>query len=629
MGLSSALNTALYGLGFNQRQLDITAANIASADTAGYTKKSVTASVIYSNNGSVIGVIADQVNRSLDEQVQSQYRTSNADMEFINLMASYSSRVDELLGSIDDPGSLSAVMTEFVGSLSDLTTSPDDFTVRLTALQNAKAVASELNSATNSIQQLRQEAETGINDTVDRINELLQDVSSIDQEIVSQKSGGYSATDLLDQRDRYLDELSGLVDLDVMEAENGSVRLYTGNGMMLLDVYAARLDFDKRATLSAEAQWSDDPTKRLVGTVTLISPGGSQIDMIDLNGIRGGKLGAYIEMRDDYLVNAQNQLDELASQLSLALSSYTVDGAPAGGPHPAAAGSDLDLYNNLQSGNAATLTYTDVGSGQEQTISFVRVDDPTQLPLSNSVTANPSDTVVGIDFSAGTADTASIMAQIAAALPAGLAVSNPAGDDIRILDDGGVTTDVTGFSAKVTATSLTGEGPALPLFTDGVQGAIYTDALEGRDQKVGYAGRISVNLDLVQDVSRLVIFETGPDTLEGNPARPQALLDALTDTKFQFDSSAGIGTSTAPFAGSVVDYLTEMVGHQGALAAGLETTRAGVEVVNNNLRDRVDASSEVNIDEELARLIELQNAYTANARVMSIVQELFDVLMRT
>ncbi|AXS41225.1 flagellar hook-associated protein FlgK [Breoghania sp. L-A4] len=628
MGLSSALNTALYGLAFNQRQLDVTAANIASADTVGYTKKSVTASVYYGNDGQVIGVVGDQVNRSLDEQVQAQYRTSQADMEFINLMASYSSRVDELVGSLNDPGSLTQVMSDFVGSLADLASSPEDFTIRLTTMQNAKALASELNSATATIQRMRQDAETGISDTVDRINELVKNVGAIDQEIVLQKAGGFSATDLLDQRDRYLDELSGLVDLNIKEAENGSVRLHTTNGILLLDVYASDLRFDKRATISAESQWDADPALRGVGTLTLVAAGGSTTDLISTNGIGSGELGAYLAMRDDYLVTAQNQLDEIASQLSLALSNYTVPGTAAGGPNPAPAGFDIDLYNQLEKGNVATLTYTDVGSGESRTVSFVRVDDPSQLPLANSATANPSDTVFGIDFTAGTADTASIVAQIQTALGGTFTVSDEGGDVIRILDDGGTATSVTGLSANVTATGLTGEGTALPLFTDGVTNQSYTNALDGRDQKIGYAGRITVNRALAEDSSRLVIYETSPETLSGDPTRPQALYDALTKTAFQFDSASGIGTKTAPFNGSVVDYLTEMIAHQGALSAGIETSRAGQEVVSNNLRDRLDASSEVNIDEELARLIELQNAYSANARVMTIVQEMFDVLMR-
>lgn len=625
MSLSSALNTALYGLGFNQRQLDLTAANIAGADTAGYTRKSVTASVYYGNEGQVIGVVADEIHRSLDEQVQSQYRTSQAEMEYANLMASFSLRVDELVGSIEDPGSISEVMNQFASSLADLTTNPDDFTARLTTLQTARAAATEFNSITDQLQRMRQEAETGIADTVARINGLLRDVASIDSEIISQTASGYSATDLLDQRDRFLDELSGLVDLNIKPAENGSVRLFTGNGQMLLDVYPATLSFDKRATISAEAEWSSNPAERQVGTITLISPGGSQIDLIGSRGIGSGKLGAYVDMRDDYLVNAQRQLDEIASQMSLGLSNYTVGGVAAGGPHPAPAGYDLDL-SALKAGNVATLTYTDVGTGTAQTVSFVRVDDPTQLPLDSTATADPNDTVYGIDFSGGTA---AAVAQMQAALGANFTVSDLGAGVVQVLDDGGTNTDVTGFSARVTATSLVNESAALPFFTDGLAGKYYTGSFDGRDQKVGYAGRIAVNPDLLADASRLVIYETSPTTLEGDPTRPQALLSALTSTNVRFDSKAGIGTKTAPFQGTIMDYVSEFVGHQGALAAGLETTRAGQEVVSNNLRDRVDASSEVNIDEELARLVELQNAYTANARVMTIVRELFDVLMRT
>ena len=35
----------------------------------------------------------------------------------------------------------------------------------------------------------------------------------------------------------------------------------------------------------------------------------------------------------------------------------------------------------------------------------------------------------------------------------------------------------------------------------------------------------------------------------------------------------------------------------------------------------------VNVDEEMARLMQLQNAYSASARVVSVVQELIDSLM--
>ena len=61
MGLGSALNTALIGLGFNQRQLDVTAGNIANAGNVGYTRKSISASASYDGNGRITGVDVDSM----------------------------------------------------------------------------------------------------------------------------------------------------------------------------------------------------------------------------------------------------------------------------------------------------------------------------------------------------------------------------------------------------------------------------------------------------------------------------------------------------------------------------------------------------------------------------------------
>ncbi|MDJ0932115.1 hypothetical protein [Breoghania sp.] len=70
----------------------------------------------------------------------------------------------------------------------------------------------------------------------------------------------------------------------------------------MLDVYASELCFDGRSTISAEAQWDEDPALSSAGTLTLVMPGGSAIDMIATNGVTFGTLGALVDLRDDYLV---------------------------------------------------------------------------------------------------------------------------------------------------------------------------------------------------------------------------------------------------------------------------------------------------------------------------------------
>ena len=131
MGLSSALNTALIGLGFNQRQLDVTATNIANADTVGYTRKSVSASVTYDGNGIVTGVEADSMRRYLDTAVQGQYRTSLAEQNYASVAQQYTARLDTLFGTIKDAGSLPNTVNSFISSMSNLVSGPEDYTNRL------------------------------------------------------------------------------------------------------------------------------------------------------------------------------------------------------------------------------------------------------------------------------------------------------------------------------------------------------------------------------------------------------------------------------------------------------------------------------------------------------------------
>ena len=66
-----------------------------------------------------------------------------------------------------------------------------------------------------------------------------------------------------------------------------------------------------------------------------------------------------------------------------------------------------------------------------------------------------------------------------------------------------------------------------------------------------------------------------------------------------------------------------------AVVAGTaRRTGVGDEVVVSALQQRFNTQSGVNIDTEMSNLITLQNAYAANARVLSAVKDMLDTLMR-
>jgi flagellar hook-associated protein 1 FlgK len=344
------------------------------------------------------------------------------------------------------------------------------------------------------------------------------------------------------------------------------------------------------------------------------------VDLLTSKAIRSGEIAAYVEMRDDILVKAQAQLDELAATLARALSDSTVPGvAVSVGTQ---AGFDVDI-GGLLAGNTINLTYTDSSNVQHR-ITLVRVDDPSVLPLPSTHTPDPDDDVIGIDFSGGMA---SVVAQLNAVLgSAGLQFSNPVGSVLRVLDDGTSNTDVEAFSATQTVPILTGGVVELPFFVDG--SVPYTGAVTASGlQTVGFAGRITVNPGLISDPSRLVVFSTSPLTDAGDSTRPSFLSERLAQSAI-YSPRAGIGTTEAPFVGPLTSYLRQMVSQQGNAAEAASRLSEGQQVVVNALRQRFEERASVNIDREMASLLELQTAYGANARVMTALQEMMDLLLR-
>jgi flagellar hook-associated protein 1 FlgK len=155
----------------------------------------------------------------------------------------------------------------------------------------------------------------------------------------------------------------------------------------------------------------------------------------------------------------------------------------------------------------------------------------------------------------------------------------------------------------------------------------YTGAITALgSQSIGLAGRISVNSDLVADPSKLVSYASG--VASGDSTRPDFILNQLTNASQQFSASTGIGTVGAPFSGSITTFLRQVISQQGEAADSASSLKQGQDVVLSSLQQRYNDASSVNVDTEMANLLTLQNAYAANARVMSAVSDMFDTLMK-
>ena len=618
MGLSSALASAVSGLRANQAALSITSANVANASTPGYIAESSNQIEVPSGGpGSSVQVTG--VTRELDTFIQGQLRTEIGGGGFADQTANILGQLQSLYGTPGGTGTLETAFNNFTSAVQAISTSSTGLSAQTTALAAAQALAQQLNTTSQGIQTLRTNAEQDIGTSVSQANTDLNQIAAINTKLQGLSPTDPSAATLEDQRDNAINDLAKLVDVKVVNTGNNQVSLFTNTGIQLVGAgLASQFNFTSPGTLTPTSLYNTDPTKSGVGTLSISLPNGSSIDVVANNVISSGQIAADLKLRDQTLVQAQTQVDQFAATLASSLSDQTTAGiAVTSGTQ---SGFDLNVAN-LQPGNTINLTYTDNTTGTQQQVQIVRVDDPTALPLSSPPGVSPR--VIGVNFSGGLA---SVVSQLNAAFgPNHLQFSTPSGNTLRVTNDATSGATVTAASVTSTVSSLTSGSPQLPLFTDA--GSLYTGAITGSgSQLTGLAGRITVNQALLNNPANLTVLSNSPPTPAGDTTRSDFIFSQLTSSSFNYSPQTGLGSSTAPFNGTIGGYLQQFLSLQANTASSATQLQQGQDVVVSTLQQKFDSTSKVNIDTEMSNLIALQNSYAANAHVMSVIQSMMTTL---
>ena len=622
MSLGSALSTAMAGLRANQAALSIVSSNIANAQTPGYVTQTVNqVEKTTGDIGASVSIIG--VNRQLNQFIQTQLRSETSGAAYADQMASVLTQLQSIYGTPGDAGTLETTFSNFTTALQSLSTTSGSSSAQISALTAAQSLAQQLNATTQGIQTLRSNAEQDLNISVGQANAAMTQIAQINSQLQGLSSTDPSAMMLMDQRDSAINQLSQLMDVRVSTNSTNQTTIYTANGVELVGTQASQLIFNSQGTLTANSQWDSNPAKSSAGSLSVKLANGATIDMIATNSISSGQIAADLTLRDKTLVQAQTQVDQLASSMASALSDKTTPGTVAPAALAPKAGFDLGLSNMLP-GNTINLTYTDSATNTQHQVSIVRVDDGIALPLSNAG-VSPNNKVIGVNFSFGMG---SVVAQLNSALgTSNLQFSNPAGSTLEVLDDGTSSATVNAASVTTTVSSLAGGSPQLPVFTDG--NVLYTGSITRYGaQQTGLAGRITVNAALLSDPSKLTVYNTSPLTNAGDTTRSDFLYSQLTTGTFTYSPQTGLGSTATPFTGTLPSFMQQFLSQQSNAASSATQLQQGQDVVVNALQQKFKSSSGVNIDSEMANLISLQNNYAANAHVMSAVQAMMTSLMQ-
>ena len=629
MALSSALSNALSGLRFNSTAMALTSANIANASNSTYTRKTISPVTLLSGSD-VGGVEAGSVRREFDAFIQRQLYSERSNGLYASTRNNFLSRLDQSFGAPGSARALDTVMNNFATAFQTLQTSPESASARAGVINTATVLTQTLRNISGTVQSMRQDAEQGLADATRSLNGLLGDLQKMNERLRATPASDGSRAGLLDQRDAIVDQISQYVDVRVTYDSSDGVQLYGGNGFVLLSGTAPELSFDARGQIGPANRYDPDPAKRTVGTITA-NVAGTTIDLVAQGVFKSGKIGALLELRDKSLVAAQDQLDQIAAGLAQALGTSSSSTAVSlAGPGPSQ-GFDTPLGPGLSDGDTVTVEAT--VNGVKQKFTFKRVDD-LSVPVNDSMSADPNDKVFRLTGNSAAGHASQMQAAIDAwassnGAAAGAFQVSVSGGNLRVLADPTVSgASVGSAKANVTAESINGGGPALPFFVDQTApGGLYTDRITaGGAQVTGLASRIDLNPALKADPSGLVVMQTSPRTQDSDPTRPAFLSQALNNAGRYFAPQAGVGSTQTPFQGSLLSYTRAVISAQSGEAATAKQLDEGQQVVVNQLQARFDQSSAVNIDTEMTILIQLQTSYGANARVMSAVREMFDIL---
>jgi len=615
MGLSSALATAMSGLSTNQAALSIISSNIANAQTPGYvTQNANQVEVASGTYGS--SVQTSGVNRELDLFVQNQLRTETSGAGYANQMANILGQLQSVYGTPGGDGTLETAFSNFTTALQSLSSNPGDQSAQGVALSAAQTLTAQLNSTTQGIQTLRTNVDQDIGNSATQANADMNQIAQINTQLQGISSTDPRAATLEDQRDNAISDLSKLVDVRVTTDSSNQVNIFTNSGVQLVGAgLASQFVYSSQGALGATSLYNSDPSKSGVSSLSIKMPNGASIDVVANNVLSSGQMAADLKLRDQTLVQAQTQVDQMAATLASSASDQTTAGTTVAGPP---SGFDVSTAN-MSPGNTINLTYTNTATNTQQQITLVNVTDPAALPLQNAANANPL--MVGVDFSSGMA---SVVSQLNTALGSrGLQFSNPSGSTLEVVGSAAAT--VNAASTATTTTSLTSGSPQLPLFTDA--NSLYTGAITGSgSQMTGLAGRIQVNPAVVADPSALSDYTTS--TAAGDNTRSDFLFTQLTSATYSYSPQTGLGSAAQPFKGTITNYLQQFITQQGNASTLATQLQQGQSVVVSTLQQKFDSTAQVNIDTEMANLIQVQNTYAANAHVMAVVQSMMQSLLQ-
>jgi flagellar hook-associated protein 1 len=306
MSLTSALYTAQSALLNTSRHTSIVSKNISNAHDPDYARR-IAQTISMAPGARVINI-----KRLADDGLFRQNMSALSAFSGQNTLMASMNKLQLSVNGPDNATSPAKMIGQLQEALQLYSSSPSNRNLAEAAVEAARSVAASLNKGTREIQLTRADMDRQITTAVGELNSLLADFEKINGEVINATRSGRDGSDLLDQRDKLLKQISEYVSISTINRGDNDLVIMTGDGATLFETIPRAVTFDP--TLQYFAGTQGNPV-RVDGVPVVAGAGG--------NTTANGKIAAMIQVRDDVAVKMQTQLDELARGLIHAFSEDT------------------------------------------------------------------------------------------------------------------------------------------------------------------------------------------------------------------------------------------------------------------------------------------------------------------